>query len=226
VLSHLLWNTGQLMPIAAVAERLAAHPRHPWLLVDGAQSFGSLPVAAAAAAADLYACTGHKWCCGPEGLGVVALSERVLAEARPTLIGWRSLADESRGDASFHRDGRRFEVATSCTPLFAGLECSLALLEAEGSAEQRLERICSHSELLWDGLSQIPGVQPLLEVPPPAGLVSFTVAGQAPESLVRRLGEQAIWLRSLPEPSCLRACTHITTTAAEVELLLRELRQA
>jgi L-cysteine/cystine lyase len=226
VLSHLLWNTGQLMPIAAVAERLAAHPRHPWLLVDGAQSFGSLPVAAAASAADVYACTGHKWCCGPEGLGVVALSERVLATARPTLIGWRSLADESRGDGRFHQDGRRFEVATSCTPLFAGLDRSLALLEAEGSPEQRLERIRHRSGMLWHGLGQIPGVRPLLEVPPPAGLVSFTLAGEAPEALVRRLGERALWLRSLPEPSCLRACTHITTTAEEVERLLSELRQS
>jgi L-cysteine/cystine lyase len=226
VLSHLLWNSGQLMPIAAVAERLGAHPRHPWLLVDAAQSFGSVPLGAAAAVADLYACTGHKWCCGPEGLGVVALSERVLAEARPTLVGWRSLADENSGQASFHRDGRRFEVATSCTPLFAGLDRSLALLEAEGSAEQRLERLRSCSGALWEGLGRIPGVRPLLEVPPPAGLVSFTVAGQAPEALVRRLGERAIWLRSLPEPSCLRACTHITTTAEEVERLLSELQQA
>jgi L-cysteine/cystine lyase len=225
VLSHLLWNSGQLMPIAAVAERLAAHPRHPWLLVDGAQSFGSVPLGAAAAVADLYACTGHKWCCGPEGLGVVALSERVLAEARPTMVGWRSLADESSGQASFHRDGRRFEVATSCTPLFAGLDRSLALLEAEGSAEQRLERLRNCSGALWEGLGRLPGVRPLLEVPPPAGLVSFTVAGQAPEALVRRLGERALWLRSLPEPSCLRACTHITTTAEEVERLLRELQQ-
>jgi L-cysteine/cystine lyase len=226
VLSHLLWNSGQLMPIAAVAERLAAHPRHPWLLVDGAQSFGSLPLGSVAAVADLYACTGHKWCCGPEGLGVVALSERVLAEARPTLVGWRSLADESSGQASFHRDGRRFEVATSCTPLFAGLDRSLALLEAEGSAEQRLERLRRSSGALWEGLGRIPGVRPLLEVPPPAGLVSFTVAGQAPEALVRRFGERAIWLRSLPDPPCLRACTHITTTADEVDRLLSELQQA
>ena len=225
VLSHLLWNSGQLMPIAAVAERLAAHPRHPWLLVDGAQSFGSVPLGAAAAVADLYACTGHKWCCGPEGLGVVALSERVLAEARPTLVGWRSLADESSGQASFHRDGRRFEVATSCTPLFAGLDRSLALLEAEGSAEQRLERLRNCSGALWEGLGRLPGVRPLLEVPPPAGLVSFTVAGQAPEALVRRLGERALWLRSLPEPSCLRACTHITTSEADLEILLEALRQ-
>ena len=220
VLSHLLWNTGQLMPIAAVAARLAQHPNQPWLLVDGAQSLGSLPVAEAAAAADIYACTGHKWCCGPEGLGVVALSERLLEQARPTLIGWRSLADESAGTEGFHRDGRRFEVATSCTPLFAGLSSSLALLEAEGSDQERLALIRQRSAQLWEGLGRISSVRRLLSEPPPAGLVSFQVEGQDPASLVQRLGERGIWIRNLPDPACLRACTHITTNPSDLEALL------
>ena len=237
VLSHLLWNTGELLPIERVGERLSIHPNHPWLLVDGAQSLGSVPVAAAARAADIYACTGHKWCCGPEGLGVVALSERLLAEAQPTLIGWRSLVSEqvslpqvAPGASPFHGDGRRFEVATSCIPLFAGLDCSLQLLDAEGSAEQRLERIRGTATQLWQGLQQVPGVELLLEEPPPAGLVSFTIADSAgraikPEAIVAALGEQAIWLRSLPEPACLRACTHLTTTTADLERLLHALRE-
>ena len=128
VLSHLLWNTGQIMPISQVAEQLKTHRRQPFLLVDAAQSFGQIPVADAAAAADIYAFTGHKWACGPEGLGGVALSERVLAEGQPTLIGWRSLRDESKADLTaqtpFHGDSRRFEVATSCVPLLAGLRSS------------------------------------------------------------------------------------------------------
>ena len=227
-LSHLLWNTGQTMPIAAVAERLAAHPNHPWLLVDGAQSLGSLPVASAALAADIYACTGHKWCCGPEGLGAVALSERLLAESRPTLIGWRSLANESSGGSSFHADARRFEVATSCVPLAAGLSTSLQLLEAEGDAATRLEAIRQRSHQLWQGLQLLPGVHTLLQVPPPAGLVSFTLAdtgGQVrvPAHVVQQLGAQRIWLRSLDDPACLRACTHLTTSAAEVKQLLAAL---
>jgi L-cysteine/cystine lyase len=220
VLSHLLWNTGQLMPIAAVAARLAQHPNQPWLLVDGAQSLGSLPVAEAAAAADIYACTGHKWCCGPEGLGVVALSERLLEQARPTLIGWRSLADESAGTEGFHRDGRRFEVATSCTPLFAGLSSSLALLEAEGSDQERLALIRQRSAQLWEGLGRISSVRRLLSEPPPAGLVSFQVEGQDPATLVQRLGERGIWIRNLPDPACLRACTHITTNPSDLQALL------
>ena len=220
VLSHLLWNTGQTMPIAAVAARLAAHPRQPWLLVDGAQSLGSLPVAEAAAAADIYACTGHKWCCGPEGLGVAVLSERVLQQSRPTLIGWRSLRQEGESESAFHSDGRRFEVATSCTPLFAGLHTSLNLLKAVGSPEARLVLIRQRAEQLWGALQEVAGVRTVLNTPPPAGLVSFHVEGQEPAALVQRLAERGFWLRNLPEPSCLRACTHVTTSASEVQALV------
>ena len=224
VLSHLLWNTGQIMPIAAVAERLAQHPQEPYLLVDAAQSFGQIPVQEAAAAADIYAFTGHKWACGPEGLGGVALSERVLTEGQPTVIGWRSLQDESKADLSssdpFHHDSRRFEVATSCVPLMAGLRCSLELLDQEGSAETRLMRIRQLSGDLWSGLQELPGVKPLMEVPPSSGLVSFQLScDAAPAEVVQQLGQQGLWIRDLADPSCLRACTHVTTTEAETKAL-------
>ncbi len=225
VLSHLLWNTGLVMPIAAVAARLREHARQPWLLVDAAQSVGSLPVAEAASQADIYAFTGHKWCCGPEGLGGVALSARLLVESQPTLGGWRSLANESQGGSAWHTDSRRFEVATSCTPLLAGLHTSLALLESLGSCEQRLSLIQERSSQLWQGLQAIEGITPLLGAAPPAGLVSFTVDGQSPQAVVQALGKQGLWLRSLDDPACLRACTHVTTSAAEVERLLEALRQ-
>ena len=224
VLSHLLWNTGQIMPIPAVAERLAQHPQAPYLLVDAAQSFGQIPVQDAAAAADIYAFTGHKWACGPEGLGGVALSERVLNEGQPTVIGWRSLQDESKADLSssdpFHHDSRRFEVATSCVPLMAGLRSSLELLDQEGSAETRLIRIRQLSGDLWSGLREMPGVKPLMEVPPASGLVSFQLScDAAPAEVVQQLGQQGLWIRDLADPSCLRACTHVTTTEAETKAL-------
>ncbi|MFQ6537582.1 MULTISPECIES: aminotransferase class V-fold PLP-dependent enzyme [Aphanothece] len=224
VLSHLLWNTGQIMPLEQVAAHLQDHPRRPWLLADAAQALGSLPVAAAAAVVDIYACTGHKWCCGPEGLGVVALSERVLAEARPTLIGWRSLSHEGTPASGFHADGRRFEVATSCIPLFAGLDCSLQLLETEGSAEERHARLRRSAGDLWRQLQDVPGLDTLLQVEPPAGLVSFTLAGMSPVEVVGQLGRQRVWLRSLDQPACLRACTHLPTNAADLEALLNALR--
>ena len=224
VLSHLLWNTGQVMPIAAVAHQLNQHPQQPFLLVDAAQSFGQIPVEEAAAASDIYAFTGHKWACGPEGLGGVALSERVLADAAPTVIGWRSLRDESKADLNggdlFHHDSRRFEVATSCVPLMAGLRCSLQLLDNEGSAQQRWDRIRNLSSDLWQALQELEGVTPLLEAPPASGLVSFQINGEvSPAEHVKLLGAQGLWIRDLADPSCLRACTHVMTTPAELKKL-------
>ena len=228
VLSHLLWNTGQIMPIAAVAERLHQHPRKPYLLVDAAQSFGQIPVAEAAARADIYAFTGHKWACGPEGLGGVALSQRVLEQGQPTLIGWRSLRDESKADLSsadpFHHDSRRFEVATSCVPLMAGLRSSLDLMEQHGNAEARWQRIQTLSSDLWQGLSALAAVSPLLNQPPASGLVSFQISNApAPADLVQQLGRDGIWIRDLADPSCLRACTHISTSNKEIDRLIAAL---
>ena len=229
VLSHLLWNTGQVMPIAKVAEQLGSHNRQPFLLVDAAQSFGQIPIADAAAAADIYAFTGHKWACGPEGLGGLALSERVLTEGQPTVIGWRSLQDESKADLSsadpFHHDSRRFEVATSCMPLLAGLRCSLGLLEQEGSADQRLDSIRTRSAALWQALQDIDGITTLLNSPPASGLVSFQIAGdRKPDDWVQQLGQQGIWIRDLADPTCLRACTHVCTTTDELDALIAELK--
>ena len=226
VLSHLLWNTGQVMPIPAVADALAQHPQHPFLLVDAAQSFGQIPVAAAAAAADIYGFTGHKWACGPEGLGGVALSERVLQDAQPTLIGWRSLRDETKADLSsddpFHHDSSRFEVATSCVPLLAGLRTSMELLEATGDATARLDAIQSLSGSLWRQLQALDGVEPLLTVPPSSGLVSFQLTnGPSPSDVVKQLGSQGLWIRDLADPSCLRACTHLCCTSEELEALTK-----
>ena len=232
VLSHLLWNTGQQMPIAAVAAQLQQHPAQPFLLVDAAQSVGQIPVAEAAAAADIYAFTGHKWACGPEGLGGVAISERVLSDAHPTVIGWRSLQDETRAVADdpdpFHHDSRRFEVATSCVPLMAGLRCSLDLLEQEGSDDERLGQIRILSEQLWKELKSIPGVSPLLDGPPPAGLVSFQMhpeaTGATPAEVVKALGGQQLWIRDLADPICLRACTHICTSENDIAQLTNQIR--
>jgi L-cysteine/cystine lyase len=52
-----------------------------------------------------------------------------------------------------------------------------------------------------------------------AGASELAGAGEL-AGVVQRLGEQGLWIRSLDDPPCLRACTHITTTASEIEQLL------
>ena len=228
VISHILWNTGQVVPISSISELLKSHNNKPFFLVDGAQSFGQMPIKKDVAMADIYAFTGHKWALGPEGLGGVALSKRVIEESKPTLIGWRSLRNETNIEESFvdpyHGDSRRFEIATSCTPLLAGLRCSLNLLEKNGNSFERFKKILNSSRKLWEGLERITSVTNILQGCPPSGLVSFTVDKKiSAKEIVNQLGKSEIWIRDLDDPICLRACVHITTTQEEIENLIQAL---
>ena len=85
--SHVLWATGRVLPIARIAE--LAHARGAVLAVDGAQAAGAIPVDVAALGADLYAISAQKWLLGPEGMGALAVAPAVARPARP-IVG-RSL---------------------------------------------------------------------------------------------------------------------------------------
>ena len=225
VLSHLLWNTGQIMPIELISKRLKEHSSKPYLLVDAAQSFCHIPIKGACDNADIYAFTGHKWAYGPEGLGAVALSTRVLEESSPTLIGWKSLKVEEgihvNNEAPFHSDGRRFEIATSCVPLLAGLRSSLIMLKNEGHDTERFCKIKSLSSILWQKLNKIKNIELVLNCPPPSGIISFNINGiKSPEEVVNYLGQENLWIRVLEDPKWLRACVHITTDLNEINNLV------
>ncbi len=229
-ISHILWNTGKIIPIKLVADLLLEHPNKPYLLVDAAQSFGQISIKDAASVADIYGFTGHKWACGPEGLGGVAISERVLEESISTLIGWRSLKKEEsiyqNNNNQLHHDARRFEVATSCIPLLAGLRCSLDLLEKEGNEMERIEKIRRLSKKLWNQLNAINNVNTVLEGPPPSGLVSFSmISNYSPKKIVDILGEESLWIRVLEDPIWLRACLHITSTEQEIDVLTKGIKK-
>ncbi|MEB3190899.1 MAG: aminotransferase class V-fold PLP-dependent enzyme, partial [Snowella sp.] len=88
------------------------------VLVDGAQSAGSLPLNLTELGVDYYAFTGHKWFCGPSGVGGLYIAPQRLGELLPTYVGWRSIDYDSRGAMTgWTRDARRYEVATSPYPL-------------------------------------------------------------------------------------------------------------
>ena len=51
--------------------------------------------------------------------------------------------------------------------------------------------------------------------------MSFQIIGDvAPTEHVKQLGGQGLWIRDLSDPSCLRACTHITTKDDDINALV------
>jgi L-cysteine/cystine lyase len=223
VLSHVLWNTGQVLPLAEIAAGIRQYPaadRQIRILVDAAQSVGLLPLKLDELGIDFYAFTGHKWWCGPEGVGGLYIHPNAIASLDPTFIGWRSL-DYSQPDLPIINDARRYEVATSAYPLYAGLRAAIATHQAWGSVIDRATKIISLATYLWENLQQVSGINCLNETAPQSGLVSFQVATGNHGKLVQALEDRHFYLRTIVNPDCIRACTHYFTTTTEIDELIQ-----
>ncbi len=217
VLSHLLWNTGQVLPLDKIVKICkSANVR---VLADAAQSVGSLPINLTELGVDFYAFTGHKWWCGAAGVGGLYVHPEARESLQPTFIGWRGILTDSKGNPTgWQPDGRRYEVATSAYGQYAGLRKAIATHQQWGTTEERYRQICDSSKYLWEKLTQIPEVKCLKASPPEAGLVSFQVDNN--RQLVEFLEEQKIMTRILLDPTCVRACVHYLTLTSEIDRLV------
>ena len=180
VISHILWNTGQVLPLTEIVkvchqgyelpltppyqgggqEEFLATKKKVRVLVDAAQSVGVLPLNLIESGVDFYAFTGHKWWCGPEGLGGLYVSADALADLQPVFIGWRGIVTDANAKPIGLKPGaQRYEIATSAYPLYAGLRSAIALQHEWGLIEERYAEICRLSKYLWEHLSEISHVE-------------------------------------------------------------------
>jgi L-cysteine/cystine lyase len=226
-LSHILWNNGRVLPLKELVAACKARNPGVMLLVDAAQSVGVLPLNLSETGVDFYAFTGHKWWCGPEGVGGLYVSPEARERLSPTFIGWRSIdTDRENNPIGWKPDGRRWEIATSAYPLYAGLTEAIAIHHQWGTTEERYKTICHLSGNLWEKLEAIPGITCLTSSPPRSGLVAFTIASGQHQKLVQTLEQKNIFVRTILSPNCIRACVHYLTTLEEIDRLVSAIGQS
>ncbi len=189
VLNHASNVTGTLCPVAeaaAIARRAGA-----LVLVDAAQSAGSVPIDMTAMGIDLLAFTGHKGLLGPTGTGGLILGERVnAAEMKPLVrggTGSRSAMERQPPDLP-----DRFEAGTVNFVGIAGLGAGIQALAELGGPEEIGRRERQLARQLWEGLSEIPGVRLYgpADFSQRVAVVSFTVEGRTVSEVGGRLDEE------------------------------------
>ena len=227
LVSHLLWNTGQVLPLSEIMKvcRQYSGDYPVQVLVDAAQSAGSLSLNLSELDVDYYAFTGHKWFCGPSGVGGLYVNPLLIADLRPTYVGWRGITYGKQGEMTgWKTDGSRFEIATSAYPQFEGLRAAIAVHQSAGNSQERYQQICQNSSYLWEGFKQIPQLTCLKNTPPEAGLVSFEVKNELSQAvLVQNLEKEGFFVRTIGSPNCIRACCHYFTSPEEIDGLLKKI---
>ena len=88
-ISHVLWTTGAVMPVRAIAD--IAHDRGALVVVDGAQAAGAIPFRLEdLGVGPVRRCRPRSGCSGPEGMGALVVDPAAIDRLIPSLGGWFS----------------------------------------------------------------------------------------------------------------------------------------
>lgn len=218
--SHVLWTTGAVLPVEEIAR--AARQRGIFVLVDGAQSAGAIPLDVGALGVDAYAVPGQKWLCGPEGTGALWVRRDAIPQVQPTFAGFATAAAYDFTGYFLPSPGAgRYETGSTHRPSWAGWVAGLGWLADEVGWAWIHDRIGRLAARARRGLAGVAGVT-VLTPPRHAGLVSFRVAGREPAAVVEALAAGGYLVRSIPDAGCVRVSNGFFNTEDEVDGLVAE----
>lgn len=115
------------------------------LVIDAIQSLGCSPLNVAETPVDVVAAGGHKWLCGPLGVGFCYIRREIQDRIRPVQVGWSSMEASQDLDHlldyryEFLDDARRYQVATAPLQDHVAFAESLRMLMEIG-----VDRIAAH----------------------------------------------------------------------------------
>jgi L-cysteine/cystine lyase len=218
-ISHVLWRTGAVMPVATIAE--LAHARGALVVVDGAQAAGAIPFRLDELGADLYAVPAQKWLLGPEGMGALAVDPALVDRLTPALGGWFSFAQvDSEGHAEWWADGRRFESSGFHRPSVIGMARSIGWLSMYVGLEFVHRRGMALASAAGARLAAIPGVTVLTPPHAMATLVTFRIAGWPAQAALDELGARCFAIaRTIPTLDAIRLSVGFFNSEEELERL-------
>ena len=184
-LSHCSNVTGAIQPIQEISSLTRGSGIA--LLVDAAQSAGSLPIDVMEMNIDILAAPGHKGLYGPQGTGLLYIAEGI--ELSPLIVG--GTGGLSSLDEQSEELPERLESGTLNLPGIAGLKAGVEFVGSIGVPAIR-EKEAALVELLLEGISAIPGAVHYSPDNPAirGGLVSFNVRDLDPAEICYRLDRE------------------------------------
>lgn len=127
------WCTGVRLPMDRIAE--ICRERNVWLVLDGAQAMGHVPLKLKAWNVRFMSGSAWKWLLGPIGLGVVYVSPECLVSLDPVFKGTQSVPNEMEYlpyRHNFKPTTERYEYSTSSFADWVYFHTSLELLSSVG----------------------------------------------------------------------------------------------
>jgi len=205
-ISFVQFLTGYRANIEKIGE--ICHRRGAIFFVDAIQGLGVFPLDVKQAYIDALAADGHKWLLGPEGCGILYISQQLQERVAPVEFGWTNVAgynDYGSRDMTLRPDAGRYECGTLNTIGCYGLRASIDFI-----LNVTLGEIGPAVQALGDRIDQgvkLKGYETACERTPEtgSGIVSFRKPGVDTVAMVARLKQNGVaaaaragWIRMSP----------------------------
>lgn len=229
-LSHVASPNGRLLPVKEAAA--IAHDAGVPVMLDLAQSAGTMPVDLQELDCDFAVGSGHKWLLGPMGTGYIFVAEHQIPGFRPNFIPDRSPWTLAGDPTPTPTARSRTEIGTYNHALVVGLGRAVEILEDIG-LDNIQTRIADLTRRLRRGVDQIDRARIItpLELEKSAGITSVMFDGYTKtdmDGLAAQLQDrhQALvksqWLTAPPDPTkiAMRISVAAFNDEGEVDRLL------
>ena len=220
MVSHVLWTSGRLLPIPAIAA--IGRDRGSIVVVDGAQAAGAIPVAVHELGAHFYGLPGQKWLLGPESTAGLWVDPAFVERSRPPLVGWFNYAEIGPDAARLHPNARRFDGTQFHKPSVTGLARSCGWLSMYVGLPWIHARGQAMARAAAERLAAIDGVELVTPLDRMATLVTFRIAGWTPDEALSELSARVFAVaRTIPIINALRISVGFFTTEDEIARFVR-----
>jgi len=234
-LTHVPSQGGLVNPAAAVGAvtRAAGVP----FVLDACQSAGQLPLAVDELGCDVLVATGRKYLRGPRGTGFLYVRRGYLEGLEPFAPDLRGAEWTDADTYTLRPDARRFEQWERSIAGVLGLGAAVDYARDLG-LDAIWARVRGLAETLRAALVELPLVTLRDEGTEQCGIVTFTVDGESPTAVKRRLRSAGVNVWTIDASTArldldargvaevVRASVHYYNTEDEVGRLARALRPA
>jgi len=221
--SHVYFRSACIQDLKPIVE--AAHDAGAYVLGDGYQSVGSIPVDVQELGVDMYTGGCHKWLCGGPGAGWLYVRPDLIPTLRPRLTGWFGMADpfsfDTAGAGGALNEGvYRFLGGTPNVPACYAAREGLRIVEAVG-----VDAIRAHAKAMTEriiGEAEQRGVEIRTPRDPDrrTGMVCLQFEGS--EAAAKGLIERDVMIDWRPDCG-IRISAHFYTTPDDIERFFKTL---
>jgi len=216
-LSHVLYNTGAIIPVEEIGKIL--EDKVPFF-IDSAQSIGCIgDIDVSKIKCDFMSFNGSKWLCGPMGTGLFYCKRSSSELLEPKTIGGESAIIYDDSKLAYKELPDKFQTGFRNYVGIVGLESSANYLLKFGMNNIR-EKNQYLSNLFREELSKIPNI--ILYGPDDpnvrTSIVSFNIKGFDSQQVVDKLEKQNIILavREIMDKKIIRVSPHFFNTESQI----------